>query len=577
MDTEYNKKTKLFLSLLIVAACILFAEFNGAVYGFSEIWPLYVMLSGELVLFCCEYYSLDMIYKSFLKLGLNTWTLLFSIVISFLFMLSIENTLISRNAQLILQAALSISYLICVLCSLFYSSQKEKTDKRGIIAVANEKITVLTQRLKIKSAVFVKLKKVVAVLTIVFLVIGMIYCAVAFVYLPSVYNKGLRLIEEGNYEEATGVFTTLSELCGYRDSDTQLIEIKYLTALRHYEAGEYRDSANRFREIKDYKDSYEMYIESTYEQALVYTKQGNYEAAYNLYSSIYEYKDTEQKMIEVKYQLAKQEYDDKQYSMAAQNFIECGSYSNAAEMARECFYQCGVELYSDKRYEAACKWFIRCGDYKDSEALILRIQLHTIKYAFKDAEVLFGRYEQDGNPDNGAEIISWYVESYENGKLTLICSCILDSRAYLNDGTKPASWDISDLRQWLNGSFYNEAFNENEKKYIVATRLSNPDNPETLTGGCEDTTDKVFVPSLMEMEKYSLRKSASLSDYMLMKHGYDKGDYRTTNYILRSPGENPYMIKNSKGYSDATDDEVYIRPMINVYVAPDEIDAILGE
>ena len=80
----------------------------------------------------------------------------------------------------------------------------------------------------------------------------------------------------------------------------------------------------------------------------------------------------------------------------------------------------------------------------------------------------------------------WRVLDIQDGKALIISKDILSTRAYHSVNTE-ITWEDSDIRQYLNGEFYN-GFSAEEKGWIVETSL--------LTGGYSedskssiDTTD----------------------------------------------------------------------------------------
>ncbi|MBR7033942.1 MAG: hypothetical protein IKI03_09975 [Clostridia bacterium] len=79
-----------------------------------------------------------------------------------------------------------------------------------------------------------------------------------------------------------------------------------------------------------------------------------------------------------------------------------------------------------------------------------------------------GKYEQDGNAENGAEDIEWIVLSGEDGYLLAVSKYSLDSME-LNDSDEGTTWDKSTLKAWLNGEFYEGAFTDFEKAKISDT------------------------------------------------------------------------------------------------------------
>lgn len=106
--------------------------------------------------------------------------------------------------------------------------------------------------------------------------------------------------------------------------------------------------------------------------------------------------------------------------------------------------------------------------------------------------IKFGSYFQSANMP-GKESIEWQVLDINDGKALLISKYGLDAKPSFDYGSKKAYWEISSLRGWLNGAFFNTAFNNNEKERIVF-----------YTNGY--TQDKVFLLSDNEAEKYFTSK-----------------------------------------------------------------------
>ena len=115
--------------------------------------------------------------------------------------------------------------------------------------------------------------------------------------------------------------------------------------------------------------------------------------------------------------------------------------------------------------------------------------------------IKFGKYEQDGDDTNGKEDIEWQVLSQEDGRALVISKDILDIKKYdtNNSGT---TWENSQLRNWLNNDFMNEAFSTDEKLCIPEVTLENKNNSVYNTPGGNDTEDYVFCLSFEEAEHY---------------------------------------------------------------------------
>ena len=86
--------------------------------------------------------------------------------------------------------------------------------------------------------------------------------------------------------------------------------------------------------------------------------------------------------------------------------------------------------------------------------------------------VKYGMYEQDNNLDNGKEDIEWIVLDKSNNQLLLLSKYILDNVPY-NEKNGFIVWKESTLRNWLNTSFYDSTFNEEEKSAILRKNYNN--------------------------------------------------------------------------------------------------------
>lgn len=137
--------------------------------------------------------------------------------------------------------------------------------------------------------------------------------------------------------------------------------------------------------------------------------------------------------------------------------------------------------------------------------------------------ITFGAYEQDNNSDDGLEKIEWIVLDKEKNHMLVLSRYALDTIQFQKENDSgfldgAPSWEYSFIRKWLNNTFLNEAFSEDEQmlmpqKNVVADYY----NDETadlypdveLTKG-NNTNDKVFLLGVDDVEKYLLSKSDRL-------------------------------------------------------------------
>ena len=75
--------------------------------------------------------------------------------------------------------------------------------------------------------------------------------------------------------------------------------------------------------------------------------------------------------------------------------------------------------------------------------------------------LLLGKYPYEA--DGVKRPIKWLLlEKYGDGTALFISKYGLDIKRY-NDSSEDVTWETCSLRRWLNGEFYNAAFNEYEK------------------------------------------------------------------------------------------------------------------
>ena len=185
-------------------------------------------------------------------------------------------------------------------------------------------------------------------------------------------------------------------------------------------------------------------------------------------------------------------------------------------------------------------------DYRNSRELQKNIkpqyQIALIAEAEIGSYVFFGSYEQDNDPSNGKEDIEWLVLTKEGNRALVISKYALDCKLY-NTSKSDVTWETCSLRKWLNGSFLN-AFSVEEQNSIIDTTVTADKNPSYSTSPGNDVTDKVFLLSIAEVNKYfssdEARKCAP-TDYakahgVWMSSGYSTDGRATCWWWLRSPG-----------------------------------------
>jgi hypothetical protein len=173
--------------------------------------------------------------------------------------------------------------------------------------------------------------------------------------------------------------------------------------------------------------------------------------------------------------------------------------------------------------------------------------------------VLFGRYYQDYND----QPILWRVLGVKNGRALLLSELILDTRPFDDSSNE---WESSDLRSWLNKSFYKDTFSSDEQTAI----LSNGDIGKVflLSRGELSTASYGFNTNIYQ-EDPNRSAAGSIFAYSNNLWKVQTSDY--TNYYARSKANSKnvdLVASNGKFVLARIDrDNVGIRPAVWVDVA----------
>ena len=145
------------------------------------------------------------------------------------------------------------------------------------------------------------------------------------------------------------------------------------------------------------------------------------------------------------------------------------------------------------------------------------------------------------------ELIRWRIFSTDGETALIVCDSIIANKAY--DGGKDNNYANSDIRVWLNATFYETAFSDLQREIILTTTV---DNNVASTGyssnpyACEDTDDNIFLLSYLEaktyMPNYADRRMET-SDYSRATGAwmYTSSSYYGNGFFwLRSPDYNNY-------------------------------------
>ena len=221
-----------------------------------------------------------------------------------------------------------------------------------------------------------------------------------------------------------------------------------------------------------------------------------------------------------------------------------------------------------------------------------RYSVYDSKFNFSDDEtVKFGAWYTYDKTGKSKDKLRWHILKKSKNRALLITEDIIDVRPFHNND-EDVSWSDSDLRKWLNDIFYNEAFSEEEKKYIYNYKITDDlrffndnfvkkDDDYIRVNNLGKSNDKVFLLSLLEMIVYfntaTIDKQVlypSLSRYAENKYKNISNNecndsicsYWTRNTSSKN-GENRADSVDEKGnynysYKKVNNDLVGVRPVI---------------
>ena len=251
----------------------------------------------------------------------------------------------------------------------------------------------------------------------------------------------------------------------------------------------------------------------------------------------------------------------KQKFNKAMSLLDSGDYDSAYALLEEIGnsdaiasskYDRAIKLIDSGDYEPA--YMLLNGlEYKDSDEKVNEILAEHPNYKLRFAAigeiVTFGAYEQDNNTSNGKEAIEWTVLDKDGMSLLLVSKYALDCQRY-NTSYTDVTWESCSLRKWMNGTFLNNAFSAEEQSQIQNTNVSADKNPEYSTNPGNATTDKVFLLSITEAEKYFTSDESRVcapTAYAMSRGAWTSDSYKTASgeatcwWWLRSPGDTQYF------------------------------------
>lgn len=411
-----------------------------------------------------------------------------------------------------------------------------------------------------------KFKRFVITLFVLAIVGAGAYYASVFVVIPNLkYNKGVSLMESGDYEGAIKAFESLDN---YKDSSEKIVEAYYMQGESLLENKDYEGAAKSFELAGTYKDATSRILEVYYEKGEALLLVGDYDGALNAFRAAGTYKDTAEKVQNLFYEQGKACLISGNFEEAVVAFKSAGTYLDAAEKILETYYKQGELLLTSGDYVGAIKAFELADSYKDADEKIMKVYydqgdflLETKDYEgavkafmaagiYKDAEEkVFQTYYEQGDfllangdfesavkafesageykdasekaknvnkykfgQDVGTIVefggYEWIILAKDDDKTMLVTKECVELKEF-SANSYYSLWEECSLREWLNGKFY-DGFSEDEKLLIDSSAINTNSHLKLNQG---NLYDKIFLLSVQEVVKYFTSDEQFIAKY----------------------------------------------------------------
>ena len=388
------------------------------------------------------------------------------------------------------------------------------------------------------------------------------------------YAAATALLAEGEYDNAKSAFEALKD---YADAEKMAQESVYQKGGKQLADGQFDEAEATFEALEDYADAQTMVKESVYQKGKKQLADGLFAEAEATFDTLGEYSDTKEQIlaigehyyatrqyeqaeaIYVKVSAAQQLYELGQYyesqddlPNAIRVYGEAGTYENAQNkvtaLQREEDYRTAEALCQEKEWQEAKAIYERLTGYKDTESKIAVCNAKICDAAFQPWKtVQFGHYPQT-KENNDDRLIEWQVLDRDGRNALLISRYGLDKLPY-NETLANVTWEQCTLRAWLNSTFINRTFTDEEQAAILVTDVDNGTG-QGYEGwsveGSNNTLDKIFLLSYAEAYQYFGVTYENGSNIKARVAPYDFVSWSTQKteegigaiaWWLRSPGE----------------------------------------
>lgn len=351
----------------------------------------------------------------------------------------------------------------------------ESERQKKIEAVALEQKRLNREKLKRKVLIFAG--TIVAILAALLII--------SRIVIPQKMLKQAK--ENVEHNQLAEALKIVNNLITRQPNHKSAIIAKVGIAQKYIDQNSFEESFNIVNDIMETKPTDDAILDLVYGIGLRNYELGQYSYAKSVFSKIPNYKDSIQQVNNCDYEIAQDLAENNEFNKAITVLNNMELTPEARSLLNEVKYRYGKQLCDENNRTSGLYMLYQVRSYKDSEEVIIKCNMPTLRSAEKNQIVYFGE-TSNGDP------MAWKVLDKQGNRILLFATRSVTEMSHAPVGSPKVTWSGSQIRKYLNNEFYRSSFTNAEAKLILTTDVS--------TNVYEDTQDKVFLLSSSEVLKY---------------------------------------------------------------------------
>lgn len=192
------------------------------------------------------------------------------------------------------------------------------------------------------------------------------------------YIAAAELVVKKEFDAAKDAFELLGD---YRKSKPAMREVIYQKGLYEISNGNFSEASDVFSTIKNYRDAAEQEKYARYLKASDLSQSGKHDDALKLLFALIKekYEPAEQLAVDISLEKAQKQSNERNFGAAYQTLKKINEYGDVSALLsfyRDESYKSAIGLYRNEEYEKAISEFDAIGNYLDSDDYVFLIQMY---------------------------------------------------------------------------------------------------------------------------------------------------------------------------------------------------------